>query len=365
MNVAECPDDPVTNRRHVAVVAPSLDILGGQGVQAAALISALKLEGFTVSFVPVNPRFAHGLGWLRAVPYMRTILNQFVYRWSLRQLRHVDIVHLFSASYWSFVLAQIPAINAAQRYGKPVVLNYHSGEAEDHLRNWGRWVHPAIKRVKKIVVPSLYLNQVFARYGYQAQIIPNIIDISQFTFRLRDPLKPTFLSVRNLENIYRIENTLAAFALIKTHLPLATLLVAGYGRDEQRLKQYVVDKKIADVTFVGRIEPAGIADVYNQADIFINSSVVDNQPLSILEAMAAGLPVISTSPGDIPQMIRHKHTGMLVPEDDPAAVADAAIWLLNHQSDVNDMVQAARVSVQKYTWMIVKADWNTVLSESV
>ncbi|MGB4248898.1 MAG: glycosyltransferase, partial [Pseudohongiellaceae bacterium] len=128
--------------RRIAVIAPSLEILGGQGVQAAALVTALQGDGFDVSFLPLNPRFPRALRWLRAIPYVRTLLNQVLYRWQLRRIKDVDVVHLFSASYWSFILSQVPAIMAAKRYAKPVILNYHSGEADDHLRHWGSRVHP-------------------------------------------------------------------------------------------------------------------------------------------------------------------------------------------------------------------------------
>ncbi|MEX2334359.1 MAG: glycosyltransferase family 4 protein, partial [Pseudohongiella sp.] len=154
--------DDVTSFRRVAVIAPGLDILGGQGIQAAALVEALRGEGFEIDFIPMNPTFPGGLRWLRKLPYLRTLLNQVLYRWSLKRIARVDIVHLFSASYWSFLLAQVPAIKASRQYGKPVILNYHSGEADDHLRNWGKRVHPWLAMVNRIVVPSVYLKQVIA-----------------------------------------------------------------------------------------------------------------------------------------------------------------------------------------------------------
>lgn len=349
-------------RRRIAVIAPSLEILGGQGVQAAALMTALQSDGFEVSFVPVNPRFPSALQWLRAIPYVRTLFNQLLYRWQLRRIRDVDVVHLFSASYWSFVLSQIPAIKAATRYAKPVILNYHSGEADDHLRHWGARVHPWLSRVEKIVVPSVYLHEVFASHGYATQIIPNMISLSQFRFRHRAPLQPKLLSVRNLESIYQIENTLLAFAIVKEKLPQATLTIAGYGSLESTLRSQVNVLGLSGVTFVGRVEPADIAALYDQADIFINSSVVDNQPVSILEAFAAGLPVVSTPTGDIAFMIRDRETGMLVPPAQPDAIAAAVFWLLEHQQEAAQIAEAARREVEKYTWRNVQSDWRELFS---
>ena len=349
--------ESITPNRRIAVIAPSLEILGGQGVQAAALIAALQGDGFDVSFVPVNPRFPRPLRWLRAIPYVRTLFNQLLYRWQLRKIRNVDVVHLFSASYWSFILSQVPAIKAAKRYEKPVILNYHSGEADDHLRYWGSRVHPWLRKVDKIVVPSVYLHDVFASYGYSTQIIPNMISVTQFRYRPRVPLQPKLLSVRNLESIYRIENTLLAFAAIKKKVPSATLTIAGYGSLESTLRSQVNALGLTGVTFVGRVEPADIATLYDQADIFINSSVVDNQPVSILEAFAAGLPVVSTPTGDIAFMIRDEETGMLVPPGKPDAIAEAVFWLLENQAKAARMADAARDEVEKYTWRNVQSDW--------
>lgn len=354
--------DSLAQSRRIAVIAPSLEILGGQGVQAAALMTALQSDGFDISFLPINPRFPRALRWLREIPYLRTLFNQVLYRWQLRKIKDVDVVHLFSASYWSFVLSQVPAIKAANRYHKPVILNYHSGEADDHLRHWGSRVHPWLRKVEKIVVPSLYLQDVFARHGYAAQIIPNMISLTQFRFRARLPLQPRLLTVRNLEPIYRIENTLLAYALIKQKLPEATLTIAGYGSLEATLRRQVSALGLTDVTFVGRVEPSGIAALYDRADIFINSSIVDNQPVSILEAFAAGLPVVSTPTGDIAFMIRDKDNGMLVPPDQPEAIAAAVYWLLEHQPEAKRMAEAARQEVEKYTWPNVQPEWRQLFN---
>lgn len=348
--------------QRIAVIAPGLDILGGQGIQASALMNALRREGLSIDFIPMNPQFPTGLRWLRKIPYLRTLLNQLLYRMSLKRIARADMVHLFSASYWSFLLAQVPAIKAGERYGKPIVLNYHSGEADDHLGNWGNRVHPWLERVHKIVVPSIYLKQVFAKYGYDAQVIPNIVHLEQFNYRLRTPLQPKILSVRNLEPIYRIDNTLAAFALIKEKYPAATLTVAGYGSMEASLKKLVRDKCLTGVHFIGRVEPANIASVYDTSDIFINSSVVDNQPVSILEAFAAGLPVVSTPTGDIAYMVKDMENGMLVPADQPEKIASAVGWLLENSHQAGMMTARARADVCQYTWPQVRTHWLNLYS---
>lgn len=341
----------------IAIVAPSLDILGGQGVQARSLAQALVKEGFEVMFIPVNPRFPRGLRWLRRIPLARTVLNQCLYLPKLFKLRHADVVHVYSASYWSFLLAPAPAIVVSRWFGKPVILNYHSGEAEDHLAKWGMRVHPWLRRVDKIVVPSTYLQNVFARHGYHAQVVRNIIDTSCFHYRERSQLKPRLLSNRNLEAHYAVDTTLKAFALLRKQWPQARLKIAGYGSERARLEEWVRSERLDGVEFVGRIEPEAMPRLYDEADIFVNSSAIDNQPISILEAFAAGLPVVSTPVGDIPAMMRNQQNGTLVPRDDPAAMAAAITSLLDAPGEAVTMARRARDEAEQYTWAQVGSAW--------
>jgi len=138
----------------IAIVAASLDILGGQGVQAASLVESLDADGYAVTFVPINPVFPRGLRWARKIPGLRTMVNQNIYVPSLIRLDAVDVVHVFSASYWSFLLAPVPAMLIGRVLNKRVVLHYHSGEADDHLARWGRLVHPFMRLADVIAVPS-------------------------------------------------------------------------------------------------------------------------------------------------------------------------------------------------------------------
>ena len=342
----------------VALVAPSLDILGGQGVQASSLANALRQEGFDVSFIPVNPRFPAGISWLRRVPVVRTIINQLIYIPSLYKIRHVDVVHAFSASYWSFLLSPLPAILAARLFGKLAILNYHSGEASDHLANWGLRVHPWLRQADEIVVPSSYLSDVFAHYEYKTRVIRNFVDLASFRFRERKNLRPRLLSARNLESYYCVGNTLKAFALIRKRWPEATLTIAGYGSEENQLRGWVKKHELDGVSFVGRIEQEDMPALYDQADIFINSSVLDNQPVSILEAFAAGLNVISTPAGDIPAMVKDRKTGYIVPYDDPQAIATAVDRLLEESGQARLMARRACDEVKKYTWPQVSREWS-------
>src|SRR6202007_2405361 len=122
--------------------------------------------------------------------YLRTIATELAYVPLLvRELARADVVHVFSASYFSFLLAPLPAIAVARLLGRPVVLNYRSGEAPDHLRR-SAIARATIGRGERNVVPSRFLADVFARYGIETTVISNIVDLERFRFRARDPLTP-------------------------------------------------------------------------------------------------------------------------------------------------------------------------------
>lgn len=340
----------------VAMVAASLDILGGQGVQARTLVDALRVDGYGVAFVPINPRFPRRLRWVRRIPYLRTLLNQALYLPGLLRLARADVVHVFSASYWSFLLAPVPALLAGRLFGARVVLHYHSGEAADHLDRWGVLVHPWLRLAHVIVVPSDFLAGVFADHGHGTQVVRNVVDLTRFTFKDRRPLRPRLISTRNLEPYYRVDVVLDAFARVRAEVPDATLVVAGAGSEGPRLQRMAP----AGVRFVGAVAPQWMPALLADNDIFLNASVVDNQPVSILEAFAAGLPVVSTPTGDIPAMVRDDDTGVIVPPLDAKAMADAVLVLLRNPDRATRLARAARNEIERYTWAAVAEQWASV-----
>jgi glycosyltransferase involved in cell wall biosynthesis len=347
-------------RPRIGIVAASLDIVGGQAVQAHLLHERLAADGWKITFVPVNPRFPPKLARLRGVRLARTLLNQGLYLPSLSNLRKCDVVHVFCASYWSFLLAAAPALLAARAMGKRIILNYHSGEAPDHLAHWGALVHPWLRLADEIVVPSEFLAQVFAGYGHRARVVHNVVDLARFGYRERLSLRPLLLSNRNLEKHYGVDNTLRAFALLQQQRAEAAMTVAGHGSQEPQLRGLAETLGVVGVRFAGRVNPDAMPLLYDHADVFVNSSIVDNQPLSILEAFAAGVPVVSTPTGGIAAMVRNGETGSIVAADDPAAMASAVDDLLSHPTRTRRMARRAREELRLYSWANARQQWADV-----
>lgn len=344
----------------MALVAPSLDIPGGQAVQAQLLRQHLnEVEGLHVELLPINPRLPGPFRFLQRVKYLRTLATSGRYMASLAwRLRRYDVVHVFSASYLSFLLAPAPALLMSRLMGRPTVLNYRSGEADDHLRRWRRTAVPVMRLADRIVTPSGYLVDVFARHGLGAESIPNFVDLDRFRFRERRAPKPVFLSNRSFEAHYDVACTLRAFQTIQARHPEARLLAAGDGPLRAELEALAERLGLRQVEFLGRVEHERMPDLYDRADIYVNTPRIDNMPNSILEAHAAGLPVVTTNAGGIPYIIRDGETALMVEAGDCDAVAAAALRLLDDPALARRLARNGLEECRaRYSWPKVRRQW--------
>ncbi len=171
--------DSLPGKRSVQVllVAPTVDIIGGQSIQAGQLLRRLANEpSVRVRFLPVNPLFHPWLHSALSIKYVRTLITLVLYLARLAaEIGRADILHIFTPGYFAFYLAPVPALLLARLLGKKTILNYHDGRAEDHLTHW-----PIARRFLRlasvIVVPSDYLVDVFARFGFHAIRIHNVAE---------------------------------------------------------------------------------------------------------------------------------------------------------------------------------------------
>lgn len=348
----------------VLLVAPSLEIVGGQSVQASRLLEELrKYDGLAVAFQPINPRLPGPLALLRKLKYVRTIATEIVYFFQLVTLvPRCDAVHVFSAGYWSFLLAPVPALLLGRLFRKTTIVNYHDGRAEDHLRN-SRLAIRLMKMAGRIVTPSEFLVDVFATFQLSAQAISNIVDTSQFKFRERDRPRPKFLHSRALEPIYNVPCTLRAFAIIQARFSQASLDIAHDGPLRGSLERMVRDMGLRNVAFLGTVSQSEMRDLYADADIYLMSPDMDNMPLSVLECYASGLPLVSTVAGGVPYMVANAQTGLLVPLDDHPAMAQAAIRLIEEPGLAAHLSRNGFSECQKYTGPAVASRWIALYRE--
>ena len=278
--------------------------------------------------------------------------------------RKVDLFHIMANSGWAWHLSAAPAVWVARSRGIPAIVNYRGGDAAAFLDKSLFWVKPTLMMADTIVVPSPFLQGVFARKGVSVTIVPNIIDVERFTpgpatpepLSQRDSIN--ILVARNLETLYDIETALRAFQKVRRELPNARLQVAGSGAEKQRLVELSCELGIdGSVAFLGRISNEDMPELYRSADIVVNPSLVDNMPISILEALASGIPVVSTNVGGVPVLVEHGKTAILVPPRDPEEMAVAVLGLVRDPAQYSRLRDAGMQLIQRYAWTAVREQW--------
>lgn len=357
-----------TAELRICLVAPSGRKPGGHAVQAADLAAWLRATGRVEPvLVATDAALPRILRPLDRLPGVRTaVRHALLARTLVRVARTCDVIHVFAPAYWAFLLSAGIAVAAGRRVGRPVIVNYHSGEAPDHLAARPRSVRWVLRRAAMLVVPSEFLARVFAQHGYAARVIRNGVDPARFQWRARAAPYRRLLCTRHFERHYDVGTALRAFARIRRERPDARLTLVGGGSEEGRLRRLRDELELGDtVTFAGRAPPAEIQRHYDAHDVYLNSSVVDNQPLSILEAMSAGLVVVTTAAGGIVDLVDDGRTGRLAPPGSADALAQAAMAVMDDEAGFGALARAAREATARHDPVQVAAAWLAVYREVV
>lgn len=343
----------------VCVVGPLPPPSGGMANQCDQLLRLLKAEGLQVELVRTNAPYRPA--WVARLPVLRAgvrLLPYLLHLW--RAAGRARVMHVLANSGWAWHLFATPAVVIAGLRNTPVIINYRGGNAETFFARAPQHVRRHLRRAALRVTPSAFLHRVFTAHGLSAEVIPNIIDLSRFVPAAQRVFgdAPHLIVTRNLEAIYDIPTAIRAFAEVQRHFPGARLTVAGSGPQKGDLQALVEHLRLRDsVHFAGRIDNADIPALYAAADCLLNPSTVDNMPISILEAFASGVPVISTCAGGIPDLVEHGVSGVLVPIGDSAAMAQAALQVLKDSTKAAALRAAGLAQVDKYAWSQVRRQW--------
>lgn len=348
----------------VLLIAPSFDILGGQAVQASRLMAVLRdVPGQKMTFFPINPRPPKPFLWVRKIPFLRTIVNVFLYNtrlfWKSRQ--H-DVLHIFSAGLNSYTLWTIPALVYGKLWRKRLIVNYRDGQAEEHITKW-RSALPTLRWADRIVTPSGFLVDVFAKHGVRAQSIFNIIEADNFIYRRRRRLRPVFMTNRILEPLYNVDCILRAFQIIQGEYPEATLTIAHDGCCRPQLERFAEELRLKNTRFIGRVPHRNVPELYDSADVYLTSPNIDCMPGSLLECFASGLPVVATKAGGIPYIAQDGYSALLVDINDHQALAARSIELLQNEALVEQLTANALSEVKRYHWKPVRDQWSELYRE--
>ena len=343
----------------VCIVGPLPPPSGGMANQCEQLLRLLQAEGVQAELVRTNAPYRPAL--VGHIPVLRAGFRMLPYLVALwRGVGRAQVVHVLANSGWAWHLLAAPALLMARWRGVPAIVNYRGGQADEFFARSPRFVLRLLAGASQRVTPSAFLLRVFRKHGLGAEVIPNIIDLSRFKPGAVRPLQgPLHLIVtRNLEAIYDIPTALQAFALVRAQHPSAKLTVAGSGPDLTALRELAARLGLADaVDFAGRIENADIGRLYASADVMLNPSTADNMPISILEALACGVPVVTTSAGGIPDLVEDGRTALLVPVGNHQAMAQAVLRLVADPELKGRLRQQGVQEVARYAWPQVRDQW--------
>jgi len=275
----------------------------------------------------------------------------------------VDVVVVNVYSGRAFAQAEL-ATTVARRLGKSVVLHLHGGGLPAFTARHPARVDTVLSRADAIVAPSPYLADLARSRGVDAAVIPNVVAVAAIPFRARSELRPNVLWMRAFEPLYRPFLALDAFALVHDEVPAATMTMAGPDNGQfARVRTAVVDRDLGHcVRFPGVLGRAAVLAALGNHDMVLTTASVDNAPVSVLEAAAAGLPVVAASVGGLPDLLTDGEDALLVDGDEPAALAAAVLRLVREPELATRLSTNGRRLAEGSDWARVRGRWETLLT---
>jgi len=262
--------------------------------------------------------------------------------------------------YYAFLCSQL-----CRLLKLPYSCNLNGGNLPYRLKRFPKLSQMVFAHSRYNVAPSLYLKNAFEFHGHPNVIhIPNTIEITKYPLSSRPFDQPKLLWVRSFAKLYNPELAVRVLHALIQKGYQAELCMVGPDSDGSlaEVKQLAQALKVK-VTFTGKLsktEWIGLSKAYN---VFINTTNYDNMPVSVIEAMALGLPVVSTHVGGMPFLIKTKEQGILVPPNDVPAMADAILQLFEFPEQRQVMIANARQLTEQFDWQAVKPLWHAVLNQ--
>lgn len=239
----------------------------------------------------------------------------------------------------------------------------HGGNLPNRLHNNPKLCTMVFGNAYRNVAPSNYLFEAFKKMGFtNLALIPNPLEIEQYPFLERTELQPKLLWVRAFDVIYNPKMAVDVLCQLQEKFPKAKLCMVGPDRDGsmESCKKYALEKNVM-VHFTGRLAKEEWIALSTEYDIFINTTHFDNTPVSVMEAMALGLPVVTTNVGGIPFLLKDKEEALLVNDDDAEAMVKAVCTLLEDPETTRRIVLNARMKAESWDWEVVKGLWKELL----
>jgi glycosyltransferase involved in cell wall biosynthesis len=282
----------------------------------------------------------------------------------LRHGHKLDIVAVSIYGGLSFVLEDVAGF-LARRFGIPVVLFLHGGALPEFFARYPAWARRVMGRANVIAAPSKYLARAAEAQGWNVRVVPNVIDLDRYPFRLRRSIRPRLFWMRTFHPVWNPEMGIRVLGLLKREFPDAELVMAGEDRGfRSEVEELAATCGVADaVRFPGFLNMQRKIEEGSRADIFISTNRIDNVPVAIVEAWALGLPVISTQVGGIADLIEDGRTGLLVPSEDAGAMVNGIKRLLREPDLAEHLSRCGREECLRFGWHRVRQQWEEMFME--
>ena len=281
---------------------------------------------------------------------------------TLCHAKKVDFVLIDTYStlnfWYAFIISQICRV-----LGVSYIAKLHGGNLPSRIKKSPFVSDMIFNNAFFNIAPSNYLYDAFQKKGYKNLVyIPNTIELENYTFKRREFVTPKLLWVRSFSSIYNPTMAIKVLSELKKEFPEASLCMVGPTKDESYQETVLLAKALdLEVTFTGRLTKEEWLALSNEYSIFINTTHFDNTPVSVIEAMALGLPIVSTDVGGIPFLIQENSNGLLVSDGDSMEMVSQIKRLINNPDLVVHLSKNARQTVENFDWKIVKKQWFELL----
>ena len=325
----------------------------------------LSYKGSTVTSIETLGAFLSQEGWkvITASSKQNKGLRLADMLWTvLRRGRGVRAVLIDTYSTQNFYFA-VAVANLCRLMGVPYIPILRGGNLPQRLESHKTVSWKLFNGAFTNVVPSAYLESQFRAAGYQKlHYIPNTIEIKNYSYKERAEIRPRLLWVRSFSKIYNPMLAMEVMRLLDKQGVKAELCMVGPDKDgSMEACKSFAKKHHLNVEFTGMLPKAEWISLAASYDIFINTTNFDNTPVSVIEAMALGLPVVSTDVGGMPFLIDSEKDGLLIPPNDRHAFKNAILDLLADRDLVVRLTAGARKKVINFDWEVVKDRWNALL----
>lgn len=283
---------------------------------------------------------------------------------TIRNLRNVDLVMIDTYSTQNFYFAVIVA-TICRLFKMPYITILHGGNLPNRLVQSKRLCQKIFNCAKTNVAPSKYMMEQFQKQGYNNLIfIPNTIEIKNYPIQIKNSVTPNLLWVRSFSEIY---NPILALDIVEILIKKGmdvSLCMVGPDKDGsmEACKKKAMELNLP-ITFTGMLKKEKWITLSAEYDIFINTTNFDNMPVSVMEAMALGMPVVSTNVGGLPFLIENGVDGILVPPNNPEAFVKAIEDICANTLKAQEITKKARIKMEGFDWQKVKHSWIKLLND--